>query len=152
MRDANAKWYSAKIDWWIALILCLPPAAAVTVFIRSLLFGELVGLAVGIGMTFCVGCIYFGLLFPMRYGLSDEQFLVRSGIFSQGIPLNDISEVRPTFNPLSSPALSIDRLRIQYGQAGGKAVMIAPADRGRFLDELAEKTGLERKGDRLFRQ
>ena len=59
--------------------------------------------------------------------------------------------VHPTRNPAGSPALSLDRLRVQYGQGFFKGVMISPVDRNRFLDELAQKAGLKREGDRLVR-
>jgi hypothetical protein len=81
----------------------------------------------------------------------EHHLLVRFGICRQRIPLADIAEVHPTHNPLSSPALSLDRLRVQYGQGFFKAVMISPADRNGFLDDLAHKAGLKREGDRLVR-
>ena len=87
----------------------------------------------------------------MRYGLDDTHLLVRFGLCRQRIVLADISEVHPTSNPLSSPALSLDRLHVQYGEGFFKAVMISPADRNRFLDDLAQKAGLKREGDRLIR-
>jgi hypothetical protein len=57
----------------------------------------------------------------------------------------------PTHDPLSSPALSLDRLRDQYGQSFFKAVMISSADRNHFLDDVAQRAGLQREGDRLVR-
>jgi hypothetical protein len=87
----------------------------------------------------------------MRYGLDDTHLLVRFGICRKRIPLVDILEVNPTHNPLSSPALSLDRLRVQFGPGAFQAVMISPAERNRFLDELAQKAGLKREGDRLSR-
>lgn len=65
--------------------------------------------------------------------------------------MGEISEVRPTHNPLSSPALSLDRLHVQYGPGFLKAVMISPADREGFLEDLAQQAGLKRAGDRLAR-
>src|SRR5205814_682936 len=94
---------------------------------------------------------YFGLVVPMRYGADDAYLTVRFGICRQRIPLGDITEVRPTHNPLSSPALSLDRLRVQFGPGFFNAVMISPADRNGFLDDLAQKAGLKREGDRLVR-
>jgi hypothetical protein len=76
---------------------------------------------------------------------------VRFGICRQRIPLADISEVHPTHNLLSAPALSLDRLHVQHGHGLFKAVMISPADRNLFLDDLAQKAGLEKtKGAHLF--
>jgi hypothetical protein len=145
------RWYPSKIDWWLVPVLCVPPVAAVTVCVALALAGSTPGLLAGVaGLVFVAG-IYLGLVFPMRYGLDDSHLVVRFGICRQRIPLADISAVHPTHNPLSAPALSLDRLRVQYGPGLFKAVMISPADRNLFLDELAQKAGLRREEDRLFR-
>ena len=151
MSAEQLRWYPSRIDWWLVPVLWLPPVAAVAVCVVFALAGSTPGLLVGIAMAVLVGCIYFGLVFPMRYGLGDTHLVVRFGICRQRIPLADISEVKPTSNPLGAPALSLDRLRVQFGQDVSKAVMISPADRNLFLDELAQKAGLKREGDRLFR-
>jgi hypothetical protein len=145
------QWYPSKIDWWLAVILCVPPLAALTTCVVFALASMTTELLVGVALVVLVLGIYFGLVFPMRYGLDDTNLLVRFGLCRQRIPLAEISEVTPTHNPLSSPALSLDRLRVQFGPGIFKAVMISPADRNRFLDELAQKAGLKRDGDRLFR-
>jgi hypothetical protein len=46
----------------------------------------------------------------------------------------DITAITPTSNPLSSPALSLDRLRIDYGK--GRSVMISPRDKQGFLGAM----------------
>ena len=145
------QWYRSKVDWWIALVLCVLPVVSAVVPIALVLDGKTSELPWGIGGILFVGAIYFGLVFPMRYGLNDTHLLVRFGACCQRIPLVDILEVRSTHTPLSSPALSLDRLHVQYGQSFFKAVMISPADRNRFLDELAQKAGLKHEGDRLIR-
>ena len=58
---------------------------------------------------------------------------------------------RAKANPTTRAALSLDRLRVQYGKGFFKAVLISPADRNGFLDDLARKAGLKREGDRLLR-
>ena len=151
MSAVSTQWYRSKVDWWIALLLCLPPVVSVAVSIALAIDGKTSELPWGIGSMLLVAAIYFGLVFPMRYGLDDTYLLVRFGICRKRIPLADVSDVHPTHNPLSSPALSLDRLHVQFGQGFFKAVMISPADRNRFLDDLTQKAGLRREGDRLFR-
>jgi hypothetical protein len=151
MSAEQVRWYRSKIDWWLVPALCMPPVAAVVVCIAFALTGLTPGLLVGIAMVVFVAGIYFGLVFPMRYGLGDTHLVVRFGICRQRIPLADISEVHPTHNPLSAPALSLDRLHVQFGPGFFKAVRISPADRNTFLEELARKAGLQREGDRLVR-
>jgi hypothetical protein len=124
---------------------------AVAVCIAFALAGSTPGLLVGVAEAVLVAGIYLGLIFPMRYGLDDTHLVVRFGLCRHRVPLADISEVRPTHNPLSAPSLSLDRLQVQYGTGVFKAVLISPTDRNLFLDELARKAGLKREGDRLVR-
>jgi hypothetical protein len=145
------RWYPSKIDRWLVPVLCVPPAAAVAVCVAFALVGSTSGLLVGGAMVVLVAGIYFGLVVPTRYGVCETYLLVRFGLCLRRVPLYDISEVRPTHNPLSSPALSLDRLHVQYGRGLFNAVMISPADRNGFLDNLARIAGLKREGDRLVR-
>jgi hypothetical protein len=151
MSAEQLRWYPSKLDWWLVLVLCVPPVAAVVVCVAFAIVGLTSGLLVGVAMAVFVGGLYLGLVFPMRYGLDDTHLIVRFGICRKRIPLADISEVHPTHNPLSAPALSLDRLHVQFGQGFFKTVRISPADRNTFLDELARKAGLKREGDRLVR-
>jgi hypothetical protein len=90
--------------------------------------------------------IYGGLLFPLYYRLEASALLVRFGLVRQRIPYDAITAVRPTHNPLSSPALSLRRLRVDYRRS---FVMISPVRRDEFLDALAQRAGLVREGDKL---
>lgn len=151
MSTEQPSWYSSKIDWWIVTILCVPPVAAVSVCAGFAISGAINDLLVGIAVAVFVAALYVGVVFPLRYGINETHLIVRHGLCRYQIPLADISDVHPTRNPLSSPALSLDRLRIQFGQGLFKGVMISPAERDRFLNELAKRTGMQREGDRLLR-
>jgi hypothetical protein len=149
MSAEQTHWYRSKVDWWAGLILVGMPAMTLAVSVIMALDGNTSGMLVGLGSVLFVLCLYIGVIFPMRYGLNDTHLVVRFGLCHPRIPLAEIKEVTPTRNPLSSPALSLDRLWVQCGT--GDAVMISPAERNRFLDDLAEKAGLKREGNRLVR-
>jgi hypothetical protein len=151
MSSEEPRWYPSKIDWWLVPVLCVPPVAAVAVCVASALAGSITNLLVGVAVTAFIAGLYFGLVFPMRYGLDDTHMIVRNGVCRQRILLAEITDVYPTRNPLSSPALSLDRLHVKFGQGYFKAVMISPADHDLFLHDLAEQAGLKRVGDRLCR-
>ncbi len=142
------RWYPSKIDWWIALLLVLGPAVcaltARTVWVSVPGHAALVALA----PLAIMAVIYATLVFPIRYGIDDTTLVVRFGVVRLRIPLADITEVMPTRNPLSSPAMSLDRLSIRYRD---KRVMISPADKAGFLDELARRARLRRDRDGLVR-
>ena len=144
-------WYRSKVDWWLVPLLCIPPVASVAVTVMVLRVGTPAEAFVGFGMILLVVAIYVGLVFPMKYGMDDEHLHVRFGLCHRRIPLARITNVWPTNNPLSSPALSLDRLHVQFGSGLWGALMISPADREQFLDELARRAGLRREGGRLHR-
>ena len=87
----------------------------------------------------------------MRYGIARDDLIIRFGVVRQRIRLDEIREVVPTHNPLSSPALSLDRLAIRTGPSIFSGTMISPADREVFLATLALRTGLRQDGNRLVR-
>jgi hypothetical protein len=62
--------------------------------------------------------------------------VIKYGPFKKIIPLNTIKSVKKTMNPLSSPALSLKRLEIIYGQYN--MVLISPKDRDEFMKILSK--------------
>lgn len=152
MSATSTRWYRSKVDWWLAVILAIPPVAAVAVMAAGLVGGELPVVGIGATMTAIMAAVYFGVTFPIRYGFDELHLIVRHGLCRQMIPLAKISNVRPTHNPLSSPALSLDRLWVQYGTGLFRAIMISPAERDAFLNDLSQRAGLKREGDRLVRE
>lgn len=90
-------------------------------------------------------------MIPIRYGIEDNWLIIRFGVVRRRIPLSDIREVHPTHNPLSSPALSLDRLAIRIDDGYMGMSLISPAQREEFLTLLASSAVLAREGDRLVR-
>ena len=78
--------------------------------------------------------------------------IIRSAGFRWRVPLDSIVEVLPTHNPLSSPACSLDRLRVNYRNRKGRIrfVLISPREKDEFLRDLADSvSGLELVEDRI---
>lgn len=96
----------------------------------------MVGVAGLVGLF--VVALYVGVIFPLRYGLTSSALVIRNGMLRTEIPLKLIREVKPTRNPLSSPALSLDRLSVRFGEGRFKEVLISPAKRDEFLQRLKE--------------
>ncbi|MBA3465411.1 MAG: PH domain-containing protein [Deltaproteobacteria bacterium] len=146
---AVQRWYPSKVDWWLAILLAIAPVASVIALIGTLLAGT--GVVIAAGGVLVLAAVYLGLVFPMRYGIDVEHLVVRHGVVRQQIRLSDITEVLPTRSPLSSPALSLDRLAIKFGEGFFKSAMISPAAKAEFLSELATRANLRREGERLIR-
>ena len=126
--------YRSRVDRWLVAVLV---AAAVTCLGASIVS---LRTASGIELLVPLAALLGGIGLPLwllattRYTLTDEWLEVTSGPFRWRIPLAQITSITPTSNPLSSPALSLDRLRVAYGS--GKTVLISPEDKRRFIEDL----------------
>ena len=151
MNDMATVWFRSKVDWWLGVVLVLLPVVTVASGIAAIGSGEREGIVAMTVSTALVAAIYGLLVIPVRYGVGREHLIVRFGVVRQRIPLAAITEVYPTHSPLSSPALSLDRLMVRTGRGPLGMTLISPDDRETFLATLAFNAGLERDGDRLVR-
>ena len=113
------------------------------------LFGPIIALLIGSGiyaameqtwldalaMLPVLGLFYW-LLRSTYYEVQPEAQTLRivSGPMVWKVPVQAITSVLPSSSPLSSPALSLDRLRVRYGKHD--SVLISPADRAGFMTAL----------------
>lgn len=85
-----------------------------------------------IGLAVCVWT-----LLGTYYVIDATSLIIRSGPFHWIVPLREIRSVQPTRDVRSGPALSFDRLRIEY--SGGRAILISPREKAEFLADLARR-------------
>lgn len=172
MEPQTIRWYRSKVDLWLAGLLAVPPLAIASLLVRGIQTGRIEDLVGGGIVGLLIAALYGGLLFPIRYGIGHHELIIQAGWMRQHIALAAITEVYPTRNPLSAPALSLERLHVQYdprlitatepsGQPPAKtsrlnqffhSQRISPADRAAFLNDLAAAAGLEQIDNRLKRQ
>jgi hypothetical protein len=108
--------------------MCVSLVSAGGLFVASPAAAGPLALVIG-GATALVAWIFLST----RYVVENGRLDVRSGPFRWRVPIDAISRIERTRNPLSSPALSLDRLAIEYD---GKRLMISPLDRAGFLDAI----------------
>ncbi|OTA41386.1 MAG: hypothetical protein A6D92_07215 [Symbiobacterium thermophilum] len=75
--------------------------------------------------------------FGTGYAVTENELVIRSAFLTWRIPLAAIRRVRPTRSPLTSPALSMDRLEVRTNK--GSAPLISPRNRSEFLALLRER-------------
>ncbi len=136
MTDAasGASIHSSKVDTWLILVAALAAGASVGVAVALLREGGVPAVVLVPVVVLLGAGLPLWTLFGTRYELTPGRLRIRCGPFRWTVPLNEIRAVTPTRNPLSSPALSLDRLRIDYGR--GSSVMISPRDQARFLEDM----------------
>lgn len=88
-----------------------------------------------------VGLIHFGaralilyLFFSISYVISEKDLLINYGAFYQKkIIIASITCIKETRNPISSPAASLDRLGISFGNG---FILVSPKKKKGFIDHL----------------
>ncbi len=129
------KRFPSKIDAWLVVLLVISLGAVIAGFVGVVIENEDPFVVVFMGaVTLLVVMIVVSLLFRTYYSVEGETLRIVSGPFRWRVPIGEIEALEPTRNPLSSPALSVDRLRIRY--SGKKSIMVSPADKRRFAKAL----------------
>ena len=128
--------FRSKVDAWLMAIM-LAAVALIAVSIVSAWQDARPG-AVAVSV---VGAVAAGLVLwvlgATDYRVADGVLRIRSGPFRWRVPVAQITAVERTRSPLSSPALSLNRLRIRYG--AGQVVMVSPRDGEAFLRALGHE-------------
>lgn len=130
--------YRTAVDWWMGLLLggceVLMVWLAIEPIIRtSKIEWSMLLLAVGMSILIVP-------LFGIKYVMYSEHMLVSMSIFGKvRIKYQDIVGVKKTHNPLSSAAMSLKRIQIDYVENGvHRMVLISPVRRKMFLEQLEE--------------
>ena len=82
--------------------------------------------------------LFAWVVFSTAYKVDRGILKITSGPFRWKVPIDQIHSVEATRSPLSSPALSMDRIRIRYGK--NRRVMVSPADRAGFLKAIGQES------------
>ncbi len=152
----NNRIYKSKVDLWLIFIVMTSCIVITGGAIYSILyegFNNPASLTLSLSSIFFIAVI-FGLAYPVSYEITQSDLIIRSGLTKRSIELSTIESVKPSRNPLSSPAWSLDRLRIDYHKKSKlKFILISPEDRSAFLNELVLTTNnLSLQGDKITSQ
>ena len=149
MDDGGRTRFPSKRDAWLTVVLWIAAATCLASGIAVVAAEPGIGTIILLMLLADVAALMFWILYGTTYTFAGDLLDIRSGPFRFKVPLADVVSVEPTRNPLSSPACSLDRLLIRYGN---RQIMVSPEDRSAFLDALARRgPRLARAGDRLVR-
>ena len=115
--------HPAKIDWWIGCCI-----------LAGVLLPSLSG-------AYWAGCIVLGIvfmaIFPQWYETTPQGLVIRSGLTRRVVPYQAITFIGPATEGRSNVALSLDRVKVEWGL--GSDVLIAPADPDAFYADMASR-------------
>ncbi len=129
------KRFASKIDAWLpgilVLVVLIQLIALASVMAEAADTG---GILIGVAVLLLTVALFIWLLRGTYYEVSADTLRIVCGPFRQRIMISEITAIEPTRSPLSSPALSLDRLRIRHGKI--RRVLVSPADKRGFVRAL----------------
>ena len=116
--------FESKRDTWLWIVALGGPVVIIA------LIGPPVAAIIALVITAVVGLLTFRSTY---YVIDSDTLTIRSMGLKWRVPIRDIRSIMPTRSALSSPALSLDRLQIDYAN---KSILVSPEDRDRFIAAL----------------
>jgi hypothetical protein len=133
-----ARRFKSKIDRWIyVLMIFVIVGQIVAVGSAALQAGDPLATTGLIMVMIGVAGLMVWLLVGTHYTVDRGMVRIVSGPFRWKVPVDQITSVTATKSPLSSPALSLDRICIRYGKR--RRIMISPADKAGFLKAIGHE-------------
>ena len=126
------KVYNSAVDAWLAIVLLVTPLG-VSGYGFYLLGDSVVGGIIAIATGIVVIALIVLFTVPCKYMVSDRFLEIRCGIFREKIKLEEIQKLSLSSNPLSSPALSLKRIRIDLVKGYR---LVSPKEREEFMRNI----------------
>ncbi|MCK1994767.1 PH domain-containing protein [Peribacillus muralis] len=122
--------FPSKKDWWMYFVFLGIFLAILSPVVMDRDYSSL-------WAAIPIICFLLWIWLTTYYVIEDKTLLVRSAFIRKTISIDEIKSIDRSFNPLSSPALSLDRLNIHYGLQ--RTILISPLDRDAFIEELMKR-------------
>lgn len=121
--------YPSKVDFWMyALMGFIVGVAFYNVYVSEAHITSVIPLAL-------VVAFLFHIIYSTYYVIDKNILTIRSSfIVNRKIDILRIQKIEDSYNPLSAPAVSLDRLKITYNN--GLWTLISPKDKEGFIKHL----------------
>ena len=125
--------FHSKIDWWILGFVIAMTGLLVQLLFTMYAKGTMVEYPEHTMVYIFTIAVLWWPVFSTTYAIGNNTLTIRSMFLKWAIPLENIKTVSKTNNSISSPALSLDRLKIEYLKDGKmKQILVSPRDQQAF--------------------
>lgn len=121
--------FKSKVDWWLGLPLIYPIFLSITSIVDDEWYGYM-GLFIIILLIIIASKV-------TKYIISENQLTIQCFFYVNAkIDILKIKKIEKTNTILGSPALSFDRIRINYNKYD--EIFISPKEKQHFINQLLE--------------
>ena len=125
--------FRSKIDLWLLIVLIITAVIPLTQAMAALQNGA--NWIPHVLISGLLALSFLWLLLSTNYAIGRDTLMIQSGPFRWRIPKREITQITPSRSVISSPALSLDRLKIEY--AGGRnSILVSPKDKNGFIQAV----------------
>jgi hypothetical protein len=129
--------FPSKVDTWLVVLLACVVAGVFGVIFFVTQHTPAPPPKVMIVVPFLVFGIILWSFRSTYYTVEGSTLIVKSAFMTWRIDIHHIDEITPTRNPMSSPALSLDRLELRYREEGrSRTMLVSPSEKRRFVEAL----------------
>ena len=130
--------FRSKIDWWVLGFIISMTGLLLQLLLTMYAKGTIVQYPEHTTVYILTIILLWSPIFTTYYSLDTDMLTVRSLFFKWHIPLANIQKISATDHLDVSPALSLQRLRIEYLKDGEKQViLISPKKIDAFRQALS---------------
>ena len=131
--------FRSKKDWWILGFIIAMTGLLLQLLLTMYAKGSMAQYPVHTLTYVLTIAVLWWPVWSTQYRIEAEQLVITSLFLTWKIPLSAIQKISPSNNSIASPALSLDRLRIDYQKEDkAKFILISPKDKQAFTQALQQ--------------
>lgn len=129
--------FRSKKDWWLLAFLICMSGLLIQLLLTMQAKGTMQQYPLHTAIYILTIVILWWPLWSTRYVVENGVLTINSLWLSWKIPLSAIQSIQPTEHSIIAPALSLQRLRIDYSEAGEqKFILVSPKDQTAFIQAI----------------
>lgn len=136
----NMQTFRSKIDWWVLGFIIAMTGLLLQLLVTMYAKGTMQEYTEHTAVYILTIAVLWWPILNTRYVVREDTLTVHCLLFKWMIPIANIEKITKTNHSISSPALSLNRLKIEYLKEGkSKYILVSPRNQQGFCQALQQK-------------
>ncbi len=129
--------FRSAVDPWVYALVVSLPILLLRAVVPQLTEANSTIVILSVAILSPIIIIPAWLLMATYYRVDSAMLRIQAGPFSWSVPLEQIRSVTASRSLISSPALSMNRLKIEYGRA--RSILVSPKNKVAFIEAIGHQ-------------
>ncbi len=136
----NMQTFRSKIDWWVLGFIIAMTGLLLQLLVTMYAKGTMQEYTEHTAVYILTIAVLWWPILNTRYVVQEDTLIIHCLLFKWVIPVVSIEKITKTNHSISSPALSLNRLKIEYLKEGkSKYILVSPRNQQGFCQALQQK-------------